>query len=52
MAWNWKKMNSAKKSLIRRGGVALVAYEVLWAVVFLWVIAGRSRGRCCGFRRL
>ena len=30
MAWNWKKLNAAKKGLIRRGAVALVAYEVVF----------------------
>ena len=44
MAWNWKKMNSAKKSLIRRGAVALVAYEVMWAVAFLWVDRAKVEG--------
>jgi len=44
MGWNWKKMNSAKKSLIRRGAVALVAYEVMWAVAFLWVDRAKVEG--------
>jgi len=44
MAWNWKKMNSAKKSLIRRGAVALVAYEVLWAVAYLWADRAKLEG--------
>jgi hypothetical protein len=37
MAWNWKKMNSAKRSLIRRGALALVAYEVVFAAVMFGV---------------
>jgi hypothetical protein len=37
MAWNWKKLNSAKKSLIRRGAVTLVAYEVVFAAVMFGV---------------
>ena len=44
MAWNWKKMNAAKKSLIRRGVIVLVAYEVLWAVAFLWVDRAKLEG--------
>ena len=44
MAWNWKKMNAAKKGLIRRGAVALVAYEVLWAGSFLWVDRAKVEG--------
>ena len=44
MGWNWKKMNSAKKSLIRRGAVALVASEVMWAVAFLWVDRAKVEG--------
>ena len=37
MAWNWKKLNAAKKSLIRRGAMVLVAYEVVWCGTFYWV---------------
>ncbi len=44
MAWNWKKINAAKKGLIRRGAVALVAYEVLWAGSFLWVDRAKVEG--------
>ena len=52
MAWNWKKMNAAKKGLIRRGAVVLVAYEGVFGVsmfvvdrmkpsgAMLWVMAG------------
>ena len=52
MSWNWKKMNAAKKGLIRRGAVVLVAYEVLFGVsmyvvdrmkptgTMLWAMAG------------
>jgi len=44
MGWNWKKMNSAKKSLIRRGAVVLVAYEVLWAGAYFWVDRAKLDG--------
>jgi hypothetical protein len=44
MAWNWKKMNSAKKGLIRRGAVALGAYEVLWTASYFWVSRGKVEG--------
>jgi hypothetical protein len=44
MGWNWKKMNAAKKSLIRRVAVAVVAYEALWAVAFLWVDRAKVEG--------
>ncbi len=52
MAWNWKKMNAAKKRLIRHGAAVLVAYEVMFVVsmllvdrikptgAMLWVMAG------------
>ena len=35
MAWNWKKMNSAKKSLIRRGAVELAAFGLAMGVAKL-----------------
>jgi hypothetical protein len=44
MAWNWKKMNSAKKGLVRRGLVVLVAYEVLWAGAYFWVDRAKVAG--------
>jgi hypothetical protein len=44
MAWNWKKMNSAKKGLIRRGALALVAYEVLWMASYFWVARAKVEG--------
>jgi hypothetical protein len=44
MAWNWKAMNSAKKGLIRRGAVALVAYEVLWTASYFWVDRAKLAG--------
>jgi hypothetical protein len=37
MAWNWKKMNAAKKSLIRRGAIALVVYEAVFLATMFWV---------------
>ena len=45
MAWNWKKMNAAKKTMIRRLVVVLVAYEVLWAGAFFWVYRAKLEGR-------
>lgn len=33
----WKKANTAKKNLIRRGALVLVAYELIWAATFWWV---------------
>ena len=44
MGWNWKKMNSAKKGLIRRGAVALLAYEVLWVGSYFWVDRAKVEG--------
>jgi len=44
MAWNWKKMNSAKKGLVRRALVVLVAYEVLWAGAYFWVDRAKVAG--------
>jgi len=44
MAWNWKKMNAAKKTMIRRLTVVLVAYEVLWAGAFFWVYRAKLEG--------
>ncbi len=44
MSWNWKKLNAAKKGLIRRGAVMLVAYEVLWTSSFLWVNHAKLAG--------
>jgi hypothetical protein len=37
MSWNWKKMNAAKKRMIRRGAVVLVAYEVVFIAAMFWV---------------
>ena len=44
MAWNWKKLNAAKKAMIRRGAMALVAYEVVFGVVFFWVTRTKPAG--------
>jgi Na+/proline symporter len=33
----WKKANLAKKNLIRRGAIVLVAYEAVWSATFWWV---------------
>jgi len=51
MAWNWKKvasnwkkMNSAKKNLIRRGAVVLAVYELLWTGAFEWVDRAKLAG--------
>jgi hypothetical protein len=35
MIWNWKKMNAAKKAMIRRGGIVLAAYEVVFTGAFV-----------------
>ncbi len=45
MAWSWKKLNAAKKALIRRGAVVLVAYEVVWSGAFYWVYKAKPDGR-------
>jgi hypothetical protein len=37
MAWNWKKLNAAKKTMIRHGAVVLVAYEVVFGLAMFWV---------------
>jgi hypothetical protein len=51
MAWSWKKlvskwkkMNAAKKTMIRRATVMLVAYELLWAGAFFWVDKAKLEG--------
>jgi hypothetical protein len=44
MAWNWKKMNGAKKRLMRRMGVVLVVYELLWGGAFFWVDRAKLEG--------
>ena len=41
MAWNWKKMNAAKKAMIRRGAIVLVAYEVVFTGAFVLAHKGR-----------
>jgi hypothetical protein len=37
-------MNSAKKGLVRRALVVLVAYEVLWAGAYFWVDRAKVAG--------
>lgn len=37
----WKKANTPKKNLIRRGAIALVTYELIWAATFWWVARTR-----------
>lgn len=44
MAWNWKKLNSAKKGLIRRGAVALVGYELVFAGAIVWIDHAKLTG--------
>ena len=44
MAWNWKKLGAAKKSLIRRGAVVLVAYEVVFVAAMFWVDRTKPAG--------
>lgn len=44
MAWNWKKMNSAKKTLLRRLLVSLVAYEVVFGGTMYWVYRMKLEG--------
>jgi hypothetical protein len=44
MAWDWKKLNTAKKSLIRRGATMLVAYELVWGAAFFWVDRAKPAG--------
>ncbi len=34
MAWNWKKMNTAKRRMIVRGLIVLAAYEVVFSGTF------------------
>ncbi len=52
MAWNWKKLaskwkklNAAKRTMIRRALVALVAYELLWTGAFFWVDKAKLEGQ-------
>ena len=44
MSWNWKKLNAAKKRLIRRGLVVLVGYELLFVLAMLWVDRTKPTG--------
>ncbi len=44
MAWSWKKLGAAKKSLIRRGAAVLVAYELLFGAAFFWVDRAKPAG--------
>jgi len=44
MAWSWKKLSAAKKAMIRRATVALVAYELLWTGAFFWVHTAKLEG--------
>ena len=44
MSWNWKKMNAAKKGLIRRGAVVLVMYELMFGVAMFWVDRAKPAG--------
>jgi phosphatidylglycerophosphate synthase len=44
MAWSWKKLNTAKKAMIRRGAVALVAYELVWCATCYWVFRTKPAG--------
>jgi hypothetical protein len=37
----WRKANSSKKNLIRRGAIVLVAYEAVWSATFWWVFKTR-----------
>jgi hypothetical protein len=44
MAWSWKKLNAAKKSLIRRGAVVLVVYELVFVGTMFWVDRAKPAG--------
>ena len=44
MSWNWKKMNAAKKGLIRRGAVVLVMYELMFGIAMFWVDRAKPAG--------
>ncbi len=44
MASFWSRANGAKKGLIRRGAVALVAYEVVFIGTFYWVYRAKAEG--------
>jgi hypothetical protein len=44
MAWSWKKLNAAKKGLIRRGVWVLVGYELLFAAAMVWVDRTKATG--------
>lgn len=44
MAWNWKKMNAAKKSLIVRGAMVLVAYEAVFGLTFYAALRMKVEG--------
>jgi hypothetical protein len=44
MAWSWKKLNFAKKSLIRRGALALVVYEAVFAATMFWIDRTKPAG--------
>jgi hypothetical protein len=44
MAWSWKKLNAAKKGLVRRVAVALVTYELVWCGAYFWVDRAKPAG--------
>jgi hypothetical protein len=44
MAWSWKKLNAAKKRLVRRVAVALVTYELVWCGAYFWVDRAKPAG--------
>ena len=44
MAWNWKKLNAAKKGMIRRVAVVLVAYELVFGGAMFWVDRAKPAG--------
>ncbi len=44
MAWSWKGLNEAKKHLLVRGAIVLVAYEIVFGGAAYWVDKGHLMG--------
>ena len=45
MAFSWKKLGGAKRALIVRGAVVMVAYDVIWGAVVYWADKGHLAGK-------
>lgn len=44
MAWNWKKLNAAKRRMLVRGAIALATFEVVFGASFYGVYRMKPSG--------